>query len=178
LDAKSYDPLEPEIDPKDLRIVESPFKARDLFLDRISPATPLIGHALDNDLNVIRLIHPTIVDTVHLFPHNGGLPFRNSLKYLARQFVQMNIQQGGAAGHDSYEDAKATGELVRFKVKVTWNKLKSEGWTTRDDAIFPPLPGQTPGTPEPPTLKRSHDDVNHDKDDEKEAGEPKPKKQK
>jgi DNA polymerase III epsilon subunit-like protein len=178
LEAKEYDPSDPTIDPNDLRIVDSPYKARDLLLDRISPTTPLIGHALDNDLNVIRLIHPTVVDTVHLFPHHGGLPYRNSLRYLARQFVQMNIQQGGAAGHDSYEDAKATGELVRFKIKVTWNKLKSEGWTVRDDTIFPPLPGESPVIPDPPGMKRKHSETEDGEGDEKAATEPEFKKQK
>lgn len=176
LEAKDHDPLDTVIDPMDLRIVDSPFEARDLLLNRISPKTPLIGHALDNDLNVIRLIHQTIVDTVHLFPHKGGLPYRNSLRYLARDLVQMNIQQGGAAGHDSYEDAKATGELVRFKVREEWNKLKGEGWTFRDDAIFPPLPGESPDCPGPTDGKRKHCEIEDNDDSETAVGEPDPKK--
>ncbi|KAK4975708.1 hypothetical protein LTR28_008732, partial [Elasticomyces elasticus] len=35
---------------------------------------------------------------------------------------------GGAAGHDSLEDARATGELVRWKVGRVWMDLRREGW--------------------------------------------------
>ncbi|KAL8669785.1 MAG: hypothetical protein Q9168_005647, partial [Polycauliona sp. 1 TL-2023] len=34
-----------------LQIVDSPFKARDLLFSHLQPSTPLIGHALENDLN-------------------------------------------------------------------------------------------------------------------------------
>ncbi len=60
-----------------------------------------------------------------------------------------DIQQGGAAGHDSYEDARTTGELVRFKVKQKWKQLKHEGWLVRDAGVFPPMPKGPP----PPVFK-------------------------
>jgi DNA polymerase III epsilon subunit-like protein len=147
--AKQYDPKEKSVDPKDLRIVESPYAARDLLLSFISPTTPLVGHALENDLNVIRLIHPTTVDTVFLYPHKGGLPYRHALRYLAKQHLDKDIQQGGASGHDSYEDAWATGELVRLKVAEEWRKLKREGWTLENDEVYPPRPSEPPPPPLP-----------------------------
>ncbi|KAL8950128.1 MAG: hypothetical protein Q9183_007546, partial [Haloplaca sp. 2 TL-2023] len=59
-----------------LRIVESPTKARELLFELLTPATPLIGHALENDLNAARILQPEIIDTALLFPHPRGLPLR------------------------------------------------------------------------------------------------------
>ncbi|KAJ4351304.1 RNA exonuclease 3 [Didymosphaeria variabile] len=148
INAKPYDPANPKPKRTDLRIVESPYAARELFLAHVSPTTPVLGHALENDLNVIRLIHPTIVDTVILYPTKSGLPYRHSLKTLAKQFLGIDIQQGGASGHDSYEDARTTGELVRSKVGYRWKQLKYEGWTISEDGVYPPLPAGLP----PPSI--------------------------
>lgn len=146
VNAKPYDPENPKPVRKDLRIVESPYAARDLFLSHVTRSTPVLGHALENDLNTIRLIHPTIIDTVLLYPTRQGLPFRHGLRNLAKMYLEENIQQGGAAGHDSFEDARTTGELVRFKIKEKWKTLKIEGWTIGDDGVFPPMPvGPPPG---------------------------------
>ena len=144
VNAKPYDPENPKPVRKDLRIVESPYVARDLFLSHVSPKTPVVGHALENDLNTIRLIHPNIIDTVLLFPTHQGLPFRHGLRKLAKEHLDEDIQQGGAAGHDSYEDARTTGELVRFKIKERWQHMKAEGWQIRDDGVHPPMPAETP----------------------------------
>ncbi|KAH7068209.1 hypothetical protein BKA63DRAFT_109447 [Paraphoma chrysanthemicola] len=140
INAKPYDPENPKLVRKDLRIVESPHQARDLFLSHITRSTPVLGHALENDLNTIRLIHPTIIDTVLLFPTRQGLPYRHGLRTLAKWHLNEEIQQGGAAGHDSYEDARTTGELVRFKIKEKWNIMKADGWIIGEDAVLPPVP--------------------------------------
>lgn len=150
LNAKPYDPQNPKPKRTELRIVESPYAARDLFLKYVSPSTPVLGHALENDLNVIRLIHPTIVDTVILFPTRHGLPYRHGLKTLAKQHLDLDVQQGGASGHDSYEDARTTGELIRFKVAQKWKRLKEEGWTIGEDGVYPPLPIGLPPPPSAP----------------------------
>ncbi|KAF4538648.1 Exonuclease [Lasiodiplodia theobromae] len=155
--AQPYDPADPssanpravdgEKQPA-LRIVSSPAEARSLLLSFIAPETPLLGHALENDLNSIRLVHPTIVDTVLLFPIRGGLPARPALKGLVKGLLGKDIQTAGAAGHDSLEDSRATGELVRVKVEREWRQLKNSGWTVRDDGFYPPFPkeGQGPAT--------------------------------
>jgi len=44
--------------------------------------TILIGHALDNDLKTLRIIHHRCIDTAILFPHRSGPPYRRSLKDL------------------------------------------------------------------------------------------------
>ncbi|CAI6332641.1 unnamed protein product [Periconia digitata] len=147
LDAKPYDPENPKPVKHDLRIVDSPMLARDLLLSHISPQTPLIGHAIENDLNAVRLIHPTIIDTVILFPARGGPPFRNSLKNLAKWHLNWDIQQGGADGHDSYEDSKTTGELARFRLAEFWQGLRTAGHSISRSGIIPPLskaPSQPP----------------------------------
>jgi RNA exonuclease 1 len=144
VNAKPYDPKNPKPIRNDIRIVKSPYEARDLFLSHVSCDTPVLGHALENDLNTIRLVHPTIIDTVLLYPTRQGLPFRHGLRTLAKLHLNEDIQQGGAAGHDSYEDARTTGELVRFKIKEKWKIMKHDGWQIRDNGVFPPMPSGTP----------------------------------
>ncbi|KAL5119560.1 RNA exonuclease 3 [Pleosporales sp. CAS-2024a] len=144
VNAKPYDAENPKPIRKDLRIVESPYEARKLFLSHVTRTTPVLGHALENDLNTIRLVHPTIIDTVLLYPTRQGLPYRHGLRMLAKMHLGEDIQQGGAAGHDSYEDARTTGELVRFKIKEKWKVMKHDGWQIRDDGVYPPMPAGTP----------------------------------
>lgn len=129
-----------------LRFVESPSIARDLLFEHLTPETPLIGHALDNDLNATRIIHPSIVDTVLLFPHPRGLPLRFGLKALMKKHLDRDVQMGGDQGHDSKEDARAAGDLVRLKVSQTWKTMKRDGWTVSKTEFFPPPP-PLPGAP-------------------------------
>jgi RNA exonuclease 1 len=151
LEAKPYDPDHPAPKRTDLRMVDSPYEARELFLAHISPQTPLIGHSIENDLNALRLIHPTIVDTVMVYPAPGGLPYRQRLRTLAKTHLGIAIQQGGEAGHDSYEDAKTTGELVRNKIAEMWKIKSANGWTKFDDGIpYPPPPWSKSITSAPP----------------------------
>ena len=103
---------------KALPIASSPAAARSLLFKLISPSTPLIGHALENDLNATRIIHPCIIDTVLLFPHVRGLPLRHGLKQLMKKHLNKDIQVNHEGkGHDSAEDARSAGELVRVKIK-------------------------------------------------------------
>jgi len=132
--AVPYDPTTPppasnDTENQPLQVVDSPAAARSLLFTHLQPTTPIIGHAIDNDLNACRIIHPTVIDTVILYPApRGGLPNRMSLKTLCRKFLEREIQTGGERGHDSKEDAVATGDLVRVKVGETWKVLKSKGW--------------------------------------------------
>ncbi|KAJ9234788.1 hypothetical protein DTO169E5_6501 [Paecilomyces variotii] len=121
-----------------LQVVDSPAAARALLFKFLQPETPLIGHAIDNDLNACRIIHPTIIDTVMLYPHPRGLPMRMSLKVLCKRYLDRDIQTAGDKGHDSKEDARATGDLVRVKVAETWKMLKRQGWTIEGDKLVAP----------------------------------------
>ncbi|KAG7009925.1 RNA exonuclease 3 [Physcia stellaris] len=101
-----------------LPIASSPAVARSLLFNLISPTMPLIGHALENDLNATRIIHPCIVDTCLLFPHVRGLPMRHGLKHLMKKYLDKDIQiNDEGKGHDSAEDARSAGELVRVKIR-------------------------------------------------------------
>ncbi|KAF8417845.1 hypothetical protein EV426DRAFT_621300 [Tirmania nivea] len=102
----------------------------------------LIGHALENDLNVLRLCHPYIVDTCILFPHTRGFPVRNKLAWVAEKFLKWRIQsqdvvmvageggeeaKGVVKGHDSAVDARCAGELVRWKIKESVKQNDGSG---------------------------------------------------
>ncbi|KAL8754745.1 MAG: hypothetical protein Q9184_005016 [Pyrenodesmia sp. 2 TL-2023] len=127
-----------------LQMVESPVVARELLFNLLTPETPLIGHALENDLNAMRIIHPVIVDTCLLYEHPRGLPIRYGLKVLMKKFLDRDIQMGGDQGHDSKEDARAAGDLIRRRIGKMWEQMKLEGWSVRDGEFYPPLP---PGGP-------------------------------
>ena len=121
-----------------LPIVPSIQHARTLFFKLITPSTPLIGHALENDLIALRFVHSTIVDTVILYPHKRGLPLKNKLKFLVRDEIHWTIQESSTDGHDSLEDALAAGELVRHKVAAKWAVLQRAGWYFMDSKLCSP----------------------------------------
>lgn len=121
-----------------LQLVESPSVARALLFTYLAPTTPLIGHALENDLNATRIIHPAIIDTALLYPHPRGLPLRNGLKMLMKKHLDRDIQMGGVLGHDSKEDSRAAGDLVRLRVGEMWKGLKRDGWTVKQGRICSP----------------------------------------
>ncbi|KAI0390854.1 hypothetical protein F5Y17DRAFT_442830 [Xylariaceae sp. FL0594] len=116
-----------------LRIAPSPKVARDIFFTMVSKETPLIGHGLENDLNALRIIHQSCVDTAIIYPHPRGLPMRFGLKNLSEKHLKRRIQQAGLEGHDSAEDAKAAGDLVRLKIREDWKALQMKGWTLDED---------------------------------------------
>ncbi|KAJ4267678.1 RNA exonuclease 3 [Fusarium torreyae] len=129
---------------KQLKIVSSPEVARDLLFSLISPSTPLIGHGLENDLNSVRIVHPTLIDTVLLFPHKAGLPYRYSLKMLMDTQLNRKIQQETGPkmlGHDSAEDARAAGDLVRLKIRNLWMDMQRKGWKLADGSFMAPGKG-------------------------------------
>ncbi|KAL9617639.1 MAG: hypothetical protein Q9160_007556 [Pyrenula sp. 1 TL-2023] len=127
--------------PLPLRITSSPDAARQLLFDLLSPGTPLMGHAIDNDLNATRIIHPYIIDTVLLYPHPRKLPIRYSLKMLTSKYLERDIQISGAHGHDSKEDAVATGDLVRLKVAEKWKQMHIQGWRFENGLLIEPEKG-------------------------------------
>ncbi|KAJ3034593.1 RNA exonuclease 3 [Rhizophlyctis rosea] len=83
----------------------------------VGRGTVIVGHGLENDLNALRMTHTNVIDTAFLFPHPKGLPFRYSLRVLTEKLLRRFIQQGGSAGHDSAEDARASLELVKGRCR-------------------------------------------------------------
>lgn len=128
--------------PLPLQLAESLSAARALLFSHLAPTTPLIGHAIENDLNCARIIHPSVIDTTLLYPHPRGLPMRLGLKALVKRHLERDIQMGGELGHDSAEDARAAGDLVRSKVGDLWKGMKREGWTFENSRPVPPSPGR------------------------------------
>lgn len=84
-------------------------KLLELFNDR----TLLIGHALRNDLKVLKIVHMKVIDTEQVFPHPKGLPFTRSLKRIVEETFNMSIQR---FDHDSKQDAIACMNLMLRKV--------------------------------------------------------------
>ncbi|KAH9360696.1 hypothetical protein HPB48_011480 [Haemaphysalis longicornis] len=80
-----------------------------------STSTVLVGHGLENDLRVLKLLHDMVVDTAVIFPQHKGLPLRRSLRSLVGTYLKREVQTG-LQGHDSTEDAKACMDLVLWKV--------------------------------------------------------------
>lgn len=76
----------------------------------------LIGHGLDNDLQVMRLIHDRIIDTAVLYPAGK---FKSSLKNLSFEVLSRKIQSGE---HDSSEDAIASMDVIKKKCNIPLDK--------------------------------------------------------
>ena len=55
---------------------------RRLLDELISSETILIGHALENDLKTLRMVHFRNVDTAIVFRHPAGPPYRRALRDL------------------------------------------------------------------------------------------------
>ncbi|CAO1619193.1 unnamed protein product [Jaminaea pallidilutea] len=90
----------------------------------IGPQTILIGHGLENDLRALRILQDQIVDTALLFPHPKGLPYRRRLKNLAYECLGRTIQEESVSrGHSSAEDARASLDLVKWKIGHERNRV-------------------------------------------------------
>ncbi len=50
------------------------------ILELVDADTLLCGHALDNDLRSLRLVHANVVDSAALYPHPQGPPYRSGLR--------------------------------------------------------------------------------------------------
>ncbi len=76
----------------------------------------LVGHGLSNDLHCLQMVHTRVIDTVIAFPHMSGPPYKNKLKYLAKKYLNLDIQQS-SKGHDSAVDARTALRLVLLKLQ-------------------------------------------------------------
>lgn len=77
--------------------------------------TIIVGHGLENDLNVMRLIYPKIVDTAILFSENQvNVRRKDPLKKLAWKYLSENIQ---GKEHDSLEDAIVPIRIVKRHIQ-------------------------------------------------------------
>lgn len=60
------------------------------------------------------MCHSKVIDTVALYPHPKGLPYKSSLKFLAAKFLKRSIQEGQ---HDSVVDASTAMDLALLKIE-------------------------------------------------------------
>ncbi|SMN21635.1 similar to Saccharomyces cerevisiae YLR107W REX3 RNA exonuclease [Maudiozyma saulgeensis] len=91
---------------------------RILTTDLINRNSILIGHGLENDLNVMRIIHERIIDTAILFSVGK---YKTSLKNLTFETLSEKIQTGE---HDSSQDAIATMNVIKKKIGVPIEQVK------------------------------------------------------
>lgn len=97
------------------------------LLDLFNNDTILVGQSLNSDLLAMKLSHPHIIDTSVIYHHARGPPYKASLKWLTQRFLKREIQNAGASGHDSAEDARACLDLLKLKME------KGEKFGTNDD---------------------------------------------
>lgn len=103
-------------------------EAVEIFQQAISPRDILIGHHMYNDLNGLNFFHERIIDTCMIFHHPDGPPTYYSLKYLAENHLQRQIQTDH---HDPNEDGMAAYDLVTFclengYVKTVWAHINEK----------------------------------------------------
>lgn len=120
--------------------------AREALWNYIDAETIIVGHALQNDLNVLGIFHPRIVDTAILasqvvFPETQKkrFPMSYGLKRLLLIWLNMTIQTG-KKGHDCLEDTLATRELAIWcarnpDVLKSWGLQMRVAYETRKLAL-------------------------------------------
>lgn len=77
----------------------------------IGSNTIILGHALFNDLNILKIQHEKFIDTSSIYRTKDN--HRKSLKILAKNLLQRDIQ---GDTHCSIEDAMACLELLALKI--------------------------------------------------------------
>ncbi|KAJ5538636.1 hypothetical protein N7494_008115 [Penicillium frequentans] len=113
-------------------------EARDRLRNFADSDTVLIGHALYNDLNVLRFTHLRIVDSSILtcdavfpdHPVEKSVPRIWGLKTLTKELLGYAIQ-GSKLGHCALEDTRATRELVMLCLEDP-KKVQHWGIKTRE----------------------------------------------
>ncbi|CAK1551039.1 unnamed protein product [Leptosia nina] len=104
------------IRPRDLaRATKTLRDVQNDILGFVGSDTILIGHALENDLRALKLLHSAVVDTCALYPHSRGFPLRRSLRALSQELLGRSVQRS-SSGHSPLEDARAAMDLVLLKV--------------------------------------------------------------
>ncbi|RHZ67325.1 putative RNA exonuclease [Aspergillus thermomutatus] len=93
-------------------------EARKALWVHIDPDTILVGQSLQHDLNIMRMVHLSVIDTA-IFSREAvakGCKQNWGLKRLCKQMLDRDIQQS-RRGHDCMEDTMATREVVLWCVR-------------------------------------------------------------
>ncbi|XP_031243933.1 RNA exonuclease 5 isoform X2 [Mastomys coucha] len=92
-----------------------------LLRELLPPDAVLVGHCLDLDLRVLKMIHPYVIDTSLLYIGKQGRRFK--LAFLAKVILGKDIQCPDKLGHDGLEDARTALELVQYFLKYGPKKI-------------------------------------------------------
>ncbi|KRH92401.1 3'-5' exonuclease, partial [Pseudoloma neurophilia] len=84
-------------------------EAQKSVLDKIKPYSIILGHSLFNDLHILKIYHPFLIDTSRLFRTRDNYKIR--LKILIKKYFNEIIQD---SKHDSREDAIACIKLLNL----------------------------------------------------------------
>lgn len=143
--------------------------ARAELWKHIDVSTILIGQALNNDLDVLRVVHANIVDSSILAKNavNSKSGRRWGLKTLCDVFLNIDVQTNKHTGHDCLEDVMAAREVVLWALHnpqelERWGKLEEQ----REKSKKKMMSQQHRGKP----------DVKQKKPDEKEVARKRPEK--
>ncbi|KAL7563313.1 hypothetical protein ACA910_016671 [Epithemia clementina (nom. ined.)] len=85
-------------------------KVQEYIITHVTGHDVLVGHSLENDLQVCLWVHDCCVDTALLFSHTNT-SFKYSLRHLSRVLLKRDIQDPYHP-HCSEEDAKAAIDLA------------------------------------------------------------------
>jgi DNA polymerase III epsilon subunit-like protein len=92
----------------------------------IDQNTVLVGHALQHDLDVLRMVHTRVVDSAILARNAVGLSSPQwGLQRLCKELVGLEIRDNTGGVHDCLEDVLATREVVLLCMQ---KKAKLETW--------------------------------------------------
>ncbi|RFU35492.1 hypothetical protein B7463_g856, partial [Scytalidium lignicola] len=91
--------------------------AREALWRLIDESTILVGHALRNDLDVLRLIHPRIVDSAILTREAVGEARQWGLDTLCRELLHIKFRDNKKSTHDCMEDVLATRDVVLWCIQ-------------------------------------------------------------
>ncbi|XP_018786545.1 PREDICTED: putative RNA exonuclease pqe-1 [Bactrocera latifrons] len=86
------------------------------LLELIDEDAILIGHCLEHELRVLRILHNNIVDIAIEFAHPLGLFPGRSLQNLAEIYLKRSTQ-GDSEDNDSLEDMRICLELMKWRVR-------------------------------------------------------------
>ncbi|KAI9368582.1 hypothetical protein BJX61DRAFT_546402 [Aspergillus egyptiacus] len=100
--------------------------ARGLLWEFVNSETVLVGHSLNNDLDVLGMVHTRVVDSAIVTRDAVGRDCGRfwGLKRLAKDLLEREVQTD-KSGHDCMEDAFAARELVLWCLRnpdrlMTW----------------------------------------------------------
>ncbi|CAG9786723.1 unnamed protein product [Diatraea saccharalis] len=127
------------IRPRDLQTAEKTLKdVQNDILGFVGTDTILIGHALENDLRALKLLHSAVVDTSDLYPHARGFPLRRSLRSLSIEVLGRPVRNRKSGGHSPVEDARAALDLVLLMVHRDRATVNQTGSRTSNLPVLQP----------------------------------------